>query len=229
MKKIAFSILICLVFLGCSSSGDSEDETPANKAPTIPTLASPSNTLLCTSNILEFKWNMSSDANGDPIKYKIELSKDSQFKTIDKTATVTATTMTFTLDRGIAYYWRVEAIDSKNLSSGFSSVFSLYTEGDGVTNHLPYAPQLITPQLSATIQSGTTTLKWSGSDADNDALTYAVYFDENKQPTTLVSENQVKQTFDVSTTSKKTYYWKVVVKDNKGGKTIGQVWSFITN
>ena len=29
--------------------------------------------------------------------------------------------------------------------------------------------------------------------------------------------------------SAKTYYWKVIVKDDKGGKTAGQVWDFKTD
>ncbi|WP_163517683.1 SusE domain-containing protein [Gelidibacter japonicus] len=229
MKKIAFSILFCTIFLGCSTGGDSDPDLPKNIAPTIPTLSSPSNTLLCVNNILEFKWEASSDGNGDAITYKIEISKDNQFTSISKTATVSGTTMTFTLERGVAYYWRVEAIDSKNESSGFSKVFSLYTEGDGATNYLPYAPQLIKPELSASIEVTTATLEWLGSDVDDDPLTYDIYFDENNPPTTLVSENQVVQTFEVLLAPNKTYYWKVIVKDNKEGRTIGQVWNFSTH
>lgn len=37
-------------------------------------------------------------------------------------------------------------------------------------------------------------------------------------------------TFNVtSLLPSKNYYWKVVVKDNKGGETIGQIWEFKTN
>jgi len=232
MKKILLSVLISSVLLGCSNGGNPGDDTPepqVNKAPTIPSLASPGNNLLCINNTLEFKWNASSDADGDVIKYKIEISKDNQFSSIDNSAIVSVTSSTSTLEKGVAYYWRVEAIDNKNEPSGFSSVFSLYTEGEGVSNHLPFAPQLINPELSSTIESGTTTLEWSGSDTDGDALTYDIFFDENNQPTTLVSENQTEQTYDVTTISNKTYYWKVVVKDDNGGKVIGQVWGFSTN
>ena len=232
MKKIMLSVLISSVLLGCSSGGNSGDDThipPVNKAPTIPALVSPSNNLLCIDNTLEFTWNAATDADGDAIKYKIEISKGNQFSSIDKTATTTTTSNTFTLEKGIDYYWRVEAIDSKNESSGFSSVFNLYTEGEGIANHLPFAPELVKPELSSTIESGTTTLEWSGSDTDGDALTYDVYFDENNPPTSLVSENQSQATYNVSTTSTSTYYWKIVVKDDKGGETIGQIWEFNTD
>jgi hypothetical protein len=232
MKKILLSVLISLVFLGCSSGGDSGDDTlepSVNRAPTIPLLTYPSNNLLCINNTIEFKWNASSDADGDTIKYQIDISADNQFSSIDKTTMVSSTSITYTLEKEVAYYWRVKAIDNKNEPSGFSAIFSLYTEGTGITNHLPFSPQLIKPELSAAIDIGSTTLEWSGNDTDGDSLTYDIYFDENNQPNTLVSENQTTQTYDVVTTSNKTYYWKVVVKDSKGAKTVGQVWQFSTN
>ena len=61
----------------------------------------------------------------------------------------------------------------------------------------------------------TVTLQWTASDADtSDILTYDVYFGTENQPTIVTSA---------------TYYWKIVVKDNKGGQTIGQVWIFTTD
>ena len=67
------------------------------------------------------------------------------------------------------------------------------------------------------------------SDTDGDALTFDVYFGTDNPPTTMVSENQSEITFDVNTVTTTTYYWKIVVKDDKGGQTNGQVWSFYTN
>ena len=232
MRKILLSVVLGSIFFGCSGGGDSGDDfTPepvVNKAPTKPSLVSPSNNQLCADNTLEFTWNPSTDPDGDAVRYKIEVSEDNQFSSVAKTATVSGTGTTFTLDKGVAYYWRVEAIDSKNESSGFSSVFSLYTEGEGEANHLPFAPELIGPELGATVASGTTVLEWSGSDTDGDTLSYDIYFDENNPPTTLVSENQSGQTLEVSTSENKDYYWKVVVDDGNGGETVGQVWEFKT-
>jgi hypothetical protein len=231
MKKILFSVLISLA-IGCSGDGNSGDDTPqpiVNVAPTIPSLVFPSNNLLCIENTLEFKWSASNDVDGDAIKYKIEISTDIQFSSIVKSATISLTNNTFTLEKGVPYYWRVEAIDSKNKSSGYSSVFNLYTEGDGATNYLPFAPELVRPELGSNIKSGATTLEWSGSDLDGDNLTYDIYFGESNLPTTLISENQGETFVNVNTLSASTYFWKVVVKDEHGGKTIGQIWSFRTD
>lgn len=235
MKIFLKVIVIILVLLGSSCGGDSSGieptptPEPENVAPTTPTLKDPTNNLLCIDNVLDFQWNASTDSNGDAITYKIDVAKDNQFSDITHTTTTTSTSHSFTLEKGIAYYWRVKATDSKNESSNYSSTFNLYTEGEGVTNHLPFSPELVLPLINTVETQGTTTLEWKGSDTDGDPLTYDVYFDENTPPTTLVSENQSEQTMDVTTISAKNYYWKIVVKDDKGGQSIGQVWGFSTN
>ena len=79
------------------------------------------------------------------------------------------------------------------------------------------------------VQTTTTTLQWDASDVDTDPLTFDVYFDTVNPPTVKVSENQTTKTFDVALESSKDYYWKVVVKDDKGGTAIGPIWGFITD
>jgi hypothetical protein len=48
-------------------------------------------------------------------------------------------------------------------------------------------------------------------------------------PTAKIVDNKASTSVDVTTVGLKRYYWKVVVRDNKGGQTIGQVWNFKTN
>ncbi|WP_338357840.1 hypothetical protein [Yeosuana marina] len=231
MKQFFKFIVLSLALFGCS--GGSGDDNPAppvskNNAPSIPALVYPTNNLLCINNVLEFEWNASTDIDGDGITYKIEIAKDNQFSQIAFNTTLSTTKKTYTLEKGTAYYWRVQAIDSKNKSSNYSSIFNLYTEGVGVSNHLPFAPESVKPELNSTENFGDITLEWLGSDVDNDPLTFDVYFGASNPPI-LISENQNTQSFVVSTTASTTYYWKVVVKDNKGGEAIGQVWEFNTN
>jgi hypothetical protein len=231
MKKYSYYIL-SLILCSCSSgSGDDTSPPPdvTNVAPTIPTLVYPTNNLLCINNTLDFEWNASTDSNNDNITYTIQVSKDNQFAQIDFASTTLSTIHTFTLEIGIAYYWRVKATDSNNASSNFSSTYNLYTEGEGVSNYLPFSPELVSPLLNTIQQSGTINLEWIGSDTDNDPLTFDVYFGTENPPTTLVSENQNETNINVNTISASDYYWKVVVKDDKGGITIGQVWNFKTN
>jgi hypothetical protein len=56
-----------------------------------------------------------------------------------------------------------------------------------------------------------------------------VYLDTDNPPTQKVGTALTTNSIDITSLKAATlYYWKVVVKDNKGGETSGQVWSFKT-
>ncbi|OYX84761.1 MAG: hypothetical protein B7Y83_07015 [Flavobacteriales bacterium 32-34-25] len=232
MKNILYktSLALCSLLISCGGGGDGAPESK-NTAPSVPVLSSPTNNNLCIDNSISFQWNVSTDTEKNPIVYQIQVATDNQFTQIVKTAEVSSNTTTVGLDKGKAYYWRVKAIDSKNSSSNYSATYSLYTEGVALSNHLPFLPQLVSPDLSATIFSTSATLKWTASDTDvADLLSYDVYLDVNNPPTSKVASSITTTALDVnSLQTSKVYYWKVVVKDNKGGETIGQVWSFKSN
>lgn len=230
MKKYIYIACISLFMISCGSGSDSETTPETNLAPTVPVLVLPANVNLCMSNLVNFQWEKSTDKNNDPIIYSIQIATDNQFTQIVKTTEIIATNFSVTLDKGKSYYWRVKATDAKNLSSDYSSVYSFYTEGVVAGNHLPFAPELVAPALNSMLNSGVVTLSWNAADVDkDDILVYDVYLGTTNPPTQKVTTNQLSKTFDVSTNSSTNYYWKVVVKDNKGGEVIGQIWSFKTN
>lgn len=240
MKKV---ILICFISIGIWSCGGSEDsgtpdspkttkpptETP-NTAPTTPNLKSPTNGQFCISNTIDFQWEPATDAEKDAITYQIQIATDEQFTKNLKTAEGSNISQIITVDKGITYYWRVKAVDGKNLSGSYSATFSFYTEGVVQANRIPFSPEIVAPLFNSSINAGNTNLKWSATDADtNDILNYDVYFGLDNPPTAKVVDNKTSTSVDVTTVGLKRYYWKVVVKDNKGGQTIGQVWNFKTN
>ncbi len=218
-----------LILISCGGGSDPTPE-PQNMAPTVPSLVAPASNKLCISNVVSFEWSASTDAEKNPIVYQLQIATDNQFAQIASTTDVSIPLQTVTLDKGKAYYWRVKATDSKNASSAYSLTNSFYTEGIAVSNHIPFIPQLVSPTNDATITGTTTTLKWSGSDVDlNDVLSFDVYLGTELNPTIKVVDNKTVTSFDATLQATKTYYWKVVVRDNKGGEARGQVWSFKTN
>lgn len=234
MRKIIYLAVLTFLFISCSGGGSDDSSPvpePVNTAPTVPTLVAPTNSLLCINNVINFEWSASTDAENNPISYQIQIATDNQFAQIVSTTNISSRTHTVTLDKGKAYYWRVKATDSKNASSAFSSTFSFYTEGIAVTNHLPFLPELIQPVTSTTIVGTTASLRWSASDPDtSDVLTFDVYLGTASPPTAKVAENRTASTFETTALQAATiYYWRVVVKDNKGGEIIGPVWNFRTN
>jgi hypothetical protein len=228
MKKFLYLTIISILLISCNE--DSESSETVNVAPTTPTLVAPVNNKLCNSNAVSFQWDVAADSNNDPIIYQIQVSKDKDFTRIVMTAESTATYQNFTLEKATAYYWRVKSMDNEALSSTYSSVFSFYTSGDGVINYLPFAPDLVSPELNSVLNATTAKLEWTAKDVDTkDKLVYDVYFGTANPPTNKVGANQATSTLDVSVIASKEYFWKVVVKDDKGGETIGQTWRFRTN
>lgn len=224
--------MVSLVLISCGGGGNDPAPAPEpkNTAPTVPLLITPLANKLCISNIVIFEWGISIDAEKNPIVYQLQIATDNQFAQIVSTSEISNLTQTVTLEKGKAYYWRVKSIDSKNASSAYSSTNSFYTEGVAVSNHIPFIPQMLSPTNNSTISGTSTTLKWSGSDVDvNDILSFDVYLGTEANPTTKIINNKTVTSYDATLQATKIYYWKVVVRDNKGGETNGQIWSFRTN
>ncbi len=235
MKKIIYIAVISSFIWSCGGSGGDEPTSPENQAPSIPSLVYPTDNLLCIDNVLSLQWDASTDDDDNVgwyiISYEIQVATDNQFSQIVHTSTSTSTTEIITLEKGIAYYWRVKAIDSENLESEYSSTFHFYTEGDGSINHIPFSPELVSPELGDLVQTVSATLQWDASDVDvNDVLMYDLYYGTDKESLSVKSSNQTTKVFETTNLDpSSTYYWKVVVKDGNGGETVGQVWQFSTD
>lgn len=232
MKKLIYTVLVGLIIVSCGGGGSDPKPTPEpeNRAPSKPILVDPVNNLLCIDNAVSFKWNTASDPDGDTVSYMIEISENNTFSPLVHSLLINTNTKAVSLEKGVAYYWRVKAKDNKNATSDYSSTYQFYTEGDGVVNHLPFTPVLVKPALNAIEQIATTVLEWSASDVDtNDTLSYDVYFGIDNPPTAKQKENQSETILEVTLSASTSYYWKVVVKDGKGGETVGPIWTFKTD
>lgn len=181
MKK-TYKYLVVILGLMVSCGGGDDDpieEIPENRPPSVPVQVYPLNNTLCINNSVDFQWNKSQDSDNDFLKYKVEVSNNSDFTSIVQTKTVSTISTTITLEKGKAFYWRVKAIDSENAESDFSTPSQFLTEGEGVSNHLPFAPVLVAPVLNSEIDGTNTTLSWTALDVDGDSLTFDVYLDTN--------------------------------------------------
>lgn len=231
--KIWTLITASLFLFSCGNGGSDDDQPdpqPINNAPNKPVISAPVNNLLCINNVVQFQWEAATDPDGDTVSYQLQLATNNQFtENVQNSSNIAGTSYQFSLSKGVAYYWRVKTFDSKGLSSEYSNMFQFYTEGDGGSNHLPFAPNIVSPKLNQIIQTNATILEWTASDVDNDALTYDVYFGTVNPPAAKVAENLSTKTFNVTLNSSTAYYWKILVKDGKGGISIGQTWNFKTD
>ncbi|WP_420552060.1 hypothetical protein [Tenacibaculum aiptasiae] len=230
IKNIAlFSIPLFVACGGGSSSGGGGGEV-VNDAPSKVDLVFPTENLLCIDNTITFDWSDATDPNSDAITYKVEISKNRDMTNIVKTQTASTSEVSITLDKGVAFYWRVTATDSKGKSGEVSSVFAFYTKGTGVVNVAPFTAELTSPAMDSSVSGTTVSLKWKGADSNTgDTLKYDVYFGEDADPQTKDGSLLTTNTHDVTVVSGKTYYWKVNTIDDAGAKSIGQIWSFKVN
>lgn len=231
---IRYLAIFVVVFLSSCEPDNNEVPQPtptppvANTAPAVPSKISPLNNSLCLPSSLNFSWNVSRDTENDPVTYQIEVATDQQFVNIVKSSTTGNTAIDFSLARGTMYFWRVKALDNTNAASQFSSVWGLYTEGDGVANHIPFPPENLGPAVNASITSATVMLKWKGEDIDGGELTYDLYFG-NTNPPVLFKENISESQAEVSLSANGTYYWRIIVRDPQGATAAGQLWTFNKN
>lgn len=235
MKRIHEILIyssLAINILGCGGGDDGfvePEKKPieiSNSVPSTPALTYPSNELVCIDNELKFKWAASSDADGDVVSYLIQIANDESFTDVVNETTTENITMTILLEKGRTFHWRVLANDNET-NSEYSKPWKFYTEAEAVTNQLPSQPELIAPIMDETIVGTTTNLSWNVTDDDNDVLTYDLYFGLEDDPL-LYKEGLDNSFLEVSVVVNKTYYWKIISRDGKGGVSIGSIWSFTT-
>jgi uncharacterized protein (TIGR02145 family) len=97
-------------------------------------------------------------------------------------------------------------------------------------NKPPNTPRDPIPIDTALNQPANVTLTWSCSDAENDSLTYDVYFGTENPPATKVAAEQSAKYLDRNgLTIHTTYYWTVVAMDGHNHSASGPVWKFTTS
>ncbi|MEW7289149.1 fibronectin type III domain-containing protein [Aquimarina sp. 2304DJ70-9] len=228
MKKIYIILLSSLFLLSCGGSDDSGvPPTVSNVAPSVPKLVFPTNNATCTNFNLEFDWDAATDSDGDSVNYTIDIAESDSFATIVFTQNTSQTTNILTLEKGTTYFWRVKAKDNVGNESAYTATQTFFTEPDAGVNTVPNAPSVVSPTLGERVSGTTITLDWDATDRDNDPLTFDLYFGDTNPPV-LFAESVDATALDVTVTADMIYYWRVVVKDDKAGVTIGQVWNFRT-
>jgi len=101
------------------------------------------------------------------------------------------------------------------------------TPGSGVNNP-PDTPRYPNPTDGDKNVSIDIDLTWTGSDPDNDDLTYDIYFGTNNPPSKIVSKHANSSYYIENLINLTTYYWEIVAWDEHGLSTTGPIWSFTT-
>ncbi|MFP4457980.1 MAG: C25 family cysteine peptidase [Candidatus Zixiibacteriota bacterium] len=162
-----------------------------NTLPTVPTLVSPIDLSVTAEAPATLQWNVPVDDDGDALHFKVQISQDSDFITIDHTYTswldetgfspdlpVASGTGTAELTHGLdllpgTYHWRVYAYDGSELSHSSSSWSFTVDEA-------PDSPTLASPEADELFSAPPTQFQWSiPDDADDDDLHFILEIDSD--------------------------------------------------
>ena len=222
------SIGLITFMLSCSKDSPSgggstptPTPTPTIEAPGKSTLSSPENNKACeevnSSGQVTFIWEPSTETDS----YDLKIKNLNPGGGVINQNNITTTSKAVTLTKGIPYSW---TITSKNKGDKIttSEIWQFYLAGDGTTNYAPF-PAVVTspsPGSQVTPTEGKVTLAWSGSDADQDSLSYTIELDttDGLQETKIV-ENTTDISVEVSVSADTIYYWRIITSDGVNTST----------
>ncbi len=194
-----------------------------NGPPAAPSNPSPPDGQYGVARNVILSWS-ATDPDGDPLNF------DVYFGTATSPPLAgNQTSMTFDppgeLADSVTYYWRIVAKDGQgHETSGptwrFTSV--------GAGNAAPNSPSNPSPADGASAVPLDASISWQGSDPDGDPLTYDVYFGTANPPVFVRNQTGTSYNPPGDLAAGTTYYWQIVVHDNRSHQTPGPIWSFTT-
>ena len=160
MKTIVRTTLLAMALLLVNCNKDDDplpvimDETdpePENRAPGTFTLLEVSDGATGVDLTPTFSWNISTDPDGDAVKYDVFLALGDEEEGLVASDLTTATfTLTEKLDMALGYEWRIVAKDGKGGETS-SETFSFTSRSALVTSITPTAPFIMRSEHSSVV------------------------------------------------------------------------------
>ncbi len=232
MKKLSILFITLILLFNCSSGNDDGGGTtppPVTQPPIATTLTFPDNNQECTTGIeinatqssVTFTWNVSSNTDSyDLVLKNLDLSTSSTFSS-------STNQIEITLLKGTPYSWYVVSKSNSVTQTATSATWKFYNAGDPVQSFPPFPADLIAPTMGANLTGVTmVTLEWSGSDIDNDIVSYDIFIDTVYPPTTQLGVSQSGTTIDASVSAGNAYYWRVIITDSEGNNSESEIFEF---
>jgi hypothetical protein len=221
MKKISI-ILTLLLIVSCS-----KDE--GNPNPSVTSLIFPDNNQECNQGIdvsgtnqstVTFRWTASTKTDSYDV-----LVKNLNTQSIASHNSLT-NELPINIEKGTPFSWYVISKNMEVLETAQSDTWKFYNAGDPIASYAPFPADLISPAMASTLVGVTTqNLSWSGSDIDNDIVSYDVFID-TVNPPLMLAGNTASSNLDVSVNTGNTYYWRVVTKDSQGNNSQSEIFQF---
>jgi hypothetical protein len=210
---------IALLGISCSKGDDGGGTTPPPTTevavPGKATLVEPANNKTCeqvnSSGEVVFSWQASADTDSYDLKI-VNLNTNG----VTNRNNLTETNKGVPLLKGVPYSWQITSKNSGTKIT-FSDTWKFYLAGDGIANYAPFPATADTPVPGSTVVpvDGKITISWTGSDPDDDALTYTLYVDtvDGLQDPAAELQDLSAASAEVAVESDTVYYWRVVTSD----------------
>ncbi len=221
MNKISI-LLILLLTLACSK------DDGGNPSPVAALLIFPDNNQECnqgvdistTQSTVTFRWAASNNTD----------SYDVVLKNLNTQNTTSHSSLTnelaITIQKGTPYSWYVISENLNAVETAQSETWKFYNAGDPIDSYAPFPADLVSPAMGSILTGITSqSLSWSGSDIDNDIVSYDVYFG-TANPPTMLEVNTASTSVNVTVAAVNTYYWRVVTKDSQGNNSQSEIFEF---
>lgn len=230
MRKRLILFISIWFLLACSDKN--KEASPDAPAPVKTSLLFPLQNEACTSGTvvsetkssLVFRWNTAENTDSYEVVLK-NLATQAESKIVVK-----ETQAEVTLDRNTPYSWQVISKSSKSNKIAQSDVWKFYNAGPGISSYAPFPAEIVSPTFAQEISAsnGKITLRWNGSDVDNDIVGYTIYFGKSQTPPLFIND-LLENTLTVDVTSNTTYYWKIITKDRQANSSDSRVYQFKVN
>jgi len=188
--------------------------------PTAPSNPDPADTATGISYDQNLDWDCP-----DADTYDIYFGKSIPIPLVESDHPTSDYTIPYNLDSCTLYYWKIIAKNAGGETSGSQWSF---TTG----NEPPIIPHTPTPVYDATGQNLSLTLSWYCADANpNDSLVYDIYLGTVSPPPLILSNHGDTNYTVYGLDNDKTYYWKIVAKDDATcgtHDTASPIWKFKT-
>ncbi|MBC8054852.1 MAG: hypothetical protein H7Y13_17475 [Sphingobacteriaceae bacterium] len=231
MRIVILVVLTLITAFGCKKGGSKPgtQELPPSKA----VLISPAKNAVCiegtsvsaSQSAVLLSWNAASNTDTYEIVVK------NLFTNAESKSTSSQPSVSVTLLKNTPYSWYVISKSAKASSTAQSEVWKFYNSGEGAISYAPFPAEIVSPVFDQNINAvnSKVTLDWTGSDADNDIVSYAVYLGTTSSPALLNGNVTVTELSNVTVTANTPYFWKVITKDSAGNTSDSGVYRFNVN
>ena len=229
MKKIAYIFFALFLVVACKDTTDDGPITDGSNGQDPITgvrLVFPFENSLCneganatpSESTVFFEWEPNNNADNYTLTLEnLSTGNIIEYETVDFIFPVT-------IERAVAFRWSVSY--NYQDESRVSAIWNFYNAGPGVQTYAPFPAEIESPIMAETFSAtNSITLLWTGSDVDNDIISYDIYFDINNPPSLNTSNISTDQ-LSVSVAPGNIYYWNVVTKDAEGNSSESGVYQF---